>query len=97
MLPNGSPLEVEIRGNSIWAVELIRKRILELIKREQEDVQEKAEREGEAGEQEKKPKMMTVNAILIDFFIWDFAKAAQLDLTLGQRPVKVHRTRSVFY
>ena len=95
MLPNGSPLEVEIRGNSIWAVELIRKRILELIKKEQEDVQEKAERE--AGEEERKSKMMTVNAILIDFFIWDFAKAAQLDLTLGQRPVKVHRTRSVFY
>ncbi|KAG0069167.1 hypothetical protein BGZ89_003409 [Linnemannia elongata] len=98
MLPNGSPLEVEIRGNSIWAVELIRKRILELIKKEQEDVQEKAEKEGGAGEEgEKEPKMMTVNAILIDFFIWDFAKAAQLDLTLGQRPVKVHRTRSVFY
>lgn len=98
MLPNGSPLEVEIRGNSIWAVELIRKRILELIKKEQEDVQEKAEKEGGAGEEgEKKPKMMTVNAILIDFFIWDFAKAAQLDLALGQRPVKVHRTRSVFY
>lgn len=98
MLPNGSPLEVEIRGNSIWAVELIRKRILELIKKEQEDVQEKAEKEGGAGEEtEKKPKVMTVNAILIDFFIWDFAKAAQLDLTLGQRPVKVHRTRSVFY
>jgi hypothetical protein len=95
MLPNGSPLEVEIRGNSIWAVELIRKKILELIKKEHEDVQDKARKEGEEGAT--KPKMMTVNAILIDFFIWDFAKAAQLDLTLGQRPVKVHRTRSVFY
>jgi len=99
MLPNGSPLEVEIRGNSIWAVELIRRRILELIKQEQEDVQKKAEAEGdkEGVLGKTQPKMMTVNAILIDFFIWDFAKAAQLDLTLGQRPVKVHRTRSVFY
>ncbi|KAF9096731.1 hypothetical protein BGX23_010540 [Mortierella sp. AD031] len=88
MLPNGSPLEVEIRGNSIWAVELIRKKILRLIQQEQEQGQQ---------EETTKPKMMTVNAILIDFFIWDFAKAAQLDLTLGQRPVKVHRTRSVFY
>ncbi|KAG0215964.1 hypothetical protein BGX33_000662 [Mortierella sp. NVP41] len=79
MLPNGSPLEVEIRGNSIWAVELIRKKILRLIQQEQEQGQQ---------EETTKPKMMTVNAILIDFFIWDFAKAAQLDLTLGQRPVK---------
>ncbi|KAF9989813.1 hypothetical protein BGZ75_004815 [Mortierella antarctica] len=91
MLPNGSELEVEIRGNSIWAVELIRKRILELIQDEQALAAESADSEDKA------PKMMTVNAILIDFFIWDFAKAAQLDLTLGQRPVKVHRTRSVFY
>ncbi|KAF9116151.1 hypothetical protein BGX27_004491 [Mortierella sp. AM989] len=95
MLPNGSPLEVEIRGNSIWAVELIRRRILELIHNELEEMQL------QATEQELKTtaplKMMTVNAILIDFFIWDFAKAAQLDLTLGERPVKVHRTRSVYY
>ncbi|KAF9208308.1 hypothetical protein BGZ49_009270 [Haplosporangium sp. Z 27] len=95
MLPNGSPLEVEIRGNSIWAVELIRRRILELINEELEEKQRRAtEQELEAPAPS---KMMTVNAILIDFFIWDFAKAAQLDLTLGERPVKVHRTRSVYY
>ncbi|KAF9431676.1 hypothetical protein BGZ76_011843 [Entomortierella beljakovae] len=94
LLPNGSPLEVEIRGNSIWAVELIRKRILELI---QEEVEERQQHATEQELKEDPPKMMTVNAILIDFFIWDFAKAAQLDLTLGERPVKVHRTRSVFY
>ncbi|KAF9409677.1 hypothetical protein BGZ94_001887 [Podila epigama] len=93
MLPNGSPLEVEIRGNSIWSVELIRRRILELI--EQELLEKQADPTVDPNSE--LPKMMTVNAILIDFFIWDFAKAAQLDLTLGQRPVKVHRTRSVFY
>ncbi|KAG0202863.1 hypothetical protein BGX28_004739 [Mortierella sp. GBA30] len=92
MLPNGSPLEVEIRGNSIWAVELIRRRILELIEEEHVQSSKKGLTEGN-----QLPKMMTVNAILIDFFIWDFAKAAQLDLTLGQRPVKVHRTRSIYY
>jgi hypothetical protein len=84
MLPNGSPLEVEIRGNAIWAVELIRKRILELI--QDESMATDAPR-----------KMTTVNAILIDYFIWDFAKEAQLDLPSGKRPVKVHRTRSVYY
>ncbi|KAG0037985.1 hypothetical protein BGZ82_001386 [Podila clonocystis] len=92
MLPYGSPLEVEIRGNSIWSVELIRRRILELI-----DDELVAKQEDPSVAKNEMPKMMTVNAILIDFFIWDFAKAAQLDLTLGQRPVKVHRTRSVFY
>ncbi|KAF9184837.1 hypothetical protein BGZ51_003102 [Haplosporangium sp. Z 767] len=94
MLPNGSPLEVEIRGNSIWAVELIRQRILDLIREEQETLQAQASQDDL---NQPLPKMMTVNAILIDFFIWDFAKAAQLDLTQGQRPVKVHRTRSVYY
>ncbi|KAF9580113.1 hypothetical protein BGW38_003367 [Lunasporangiospora selenospora] len=86
LLPNGSPVEVEIRGNSIWAVELIRKRIQELIRKEQE-----------LSSSEEPLKMQAVNAILIDFFIWDFAKAAQQDLARGQRSVKVHRTRSVFY
>ncbi|KAF9173214.1 hypothetical protein BGX21_004457 [Mortierella sp. AD011] len=94
MLPYGSPLEVEIRGNSIWAVELIRRRILELIQKELEERQLHATEEDLNSAP---PKMMTVNAILIDFFIWDFAKAAQLDLTLGERPVKVHRTRSIYY
>ncbi|KAG0010455.1 hypothetical protein BGZ80_001467 [Entomortierella chlamydospora] len=93
MLPYGSPLEVEIRGNSIWAVELIRRRILELIQKELKERQLHATEE----DLNSPPKMMTVNAILIDFFIWDFAKAAQLDLTLGERPVKVHRTRSIYY
>ncbi|KAF9919373.1 hypothetical protein BX616_005416 [Lobosporangium transversale] len=94
LLPNGSPLEVEIRGNSIWAVELIRRRILELIQVELEQAQARVTTETQ---DMPLPVMRAVNAILIDFFIWDFAKAAQLNLTLGQRPVKVHRTRSIFY
>ncbi|KAG0371141.1 hypothetical protein BGZ54_010115 [Gamsiella multidivaricata] len=85
MLPSGSQLEVEIRGNSIWAVELIRRRILDLIGEELVERQAHATKTDLEAEP---PKMMTVNAILIDFFIWDFAKAAQLELTLGERPVK---------
>ncbi|KAG0222834.1 hypothetical protein B0O80DRAFT_478628 [Mortierella sp. GBAus27b] len=94
MLPNGSQFEVEIRGNAIWSVELIRRRILELIQ------DELAESQGRAAEDKpatNAPKMTTVNAILIDYFIWDFAKEAQVDVSLGQRPVKVHRTRSIYY
>ena len=101
LLPNGSPFEVEIRGNAIWAVELIRRRLLELIKEDwaayaaaQEEEEEKEENDGQKVE---KPKMTTVNAILIDYFIWVFAKEAKQDLSEGERPVKVHRTRSVFY
>ncbi|KAG0309587.1 hypothetical protein BGZ99_000827 [Dissophora globulifera] len=97
LIPNGSPMEVEIRGNSIWAVELIRQRILALIKEEVEEQQTRTETATPADTVVTPPRMMTVNAILIDFFIWDFAKAAQLDLTMGERPVKVHRTRSVYY
>ncbi|KAK3818472.1 MAG: hypothetical protein J3Q66DRAFT_173532 [Benniella sp.] len=104
LLPNGSPFEVEIRGNAIWAVELIRRRILELIKEDwaayvaaQEQEEEKEENNENNGQEIEKPKMTTVNAILIDYFIWDFAKEAQQDLSEGERPVKVHRTRSVFY
>ncbi|KAG0270518.1 hypothetical protein DFQ27_005596 [Actinomortierella ambigua] len=98
MLPNGSPIEVEIRGNSIWAVELVRRRIQEFIQRDQLKEKEKEGQDNQKQQlQQQQQRLTSVNAILIDFFIWDFAKAAQIDLSLGLRPVKVHRTRSVFY
>ncbi|KAI8381335.1 uncharacterized protein BYT42DRAFT_566163 [Radiomyces spectabilis] len=67
-LPSGSPDEVEIRGNSIWSVELIRRRIKELHPHTH------------------------INAILLDFYIWDHAKEIQDDMI-----VPTHRTRSHFY
>lgn len=66
--PSGSEDEVEIRGNSIWAVELARERI------EQID------------------PSLKINAILIDFYIWDMAKEIQDQMT-----VPTHCTRSCFY
>lgn len=66
--PSGSKDEVEIRGNSIWAVELARERI------EQID------------------PSLKINAILIDFYIWDMAKEIQDQMT-----VPTHCTRSCFY
>ncbi|KAI8093723.1 uncharacterized protein BX664DRAFT_295627 [Halteromyces radiatus] len=65
---SGSQEEIEIRGNSIWAVELVRQKI-------QEQYHNK-----------------TINAILIDFYIWDLAKEIQNQLT-----VPTHHTRSCFY
>ncbi|ORX56782.1 hypothetical protein DM01DRAFT_1303086 [Hesseltinella vesiculosa] len=67
-LPSGCQEEVEIRGNSIWAVELVRRAIL------------------------KRFPETPVNAILIDFYIWDLAKEIQNDMT-----IPTHRTRSWFY
>ncbi|CAO3655137.1 unnamed protein product [Mucor hiemalis] len=66
--PSGSKDEVEIRGNSIWAVELARERM------EQID------------------PSLRINAILIDFYIWDMAKEIQDQMT-----VPTHCTRSCFY
>ncbi|KAI8069348.1 hypothetical protein BC940DRAFT_236848 [Gongronella butleri] len=67
-LSSGCQLEVEIRGNSIWAVELARQSIV------------------------RRYPGTHINAILIDFYIWDLAKEIQNDMTLP-----THRTRSWFY
>ncbi|KAG1452829.1 hypothetical protein G6F56_007721 [Rhizopus delemar] len=66
--PSGSEDEIEIRGNSIWAVELVKERMLQL------------------------DSTIKVNAILIDFYVWDLAKEIQDEMT-----VPTHCTRSCFY
>ncbi|KAI8977504.1 hypothetical protein BDF20DRAFT_875247 [Mycotypha africana] len=66
--PSGCEQEVEIRGNSIWAVELVRRKMLDM------------------------DPSLHVNAILIDFYVWDMAKDIQDQMT-----VPTHRTRSCFY
>jgi len=71
-LPSGCNEEVEIRGNSIWAVELLRRDIQKMI------IEQKLD--------------MNINAILLDFYIWDYAKEIQ-----GQVDIPTHRTRSVYY
>ncbi|CAO3613519.1 unnamed protein product [Cunninghamella echinulata] len=68
ILLSGSPEEIEIRGNSIWSVELVRRHIQSLS-----------------------PKNH-INAILIDFYIWDLAKEIQTDFI-----IPTHCTRSVYY
>lgn len=72
-LNNGDPWEVEIRGASIWVVELIRRE----IKRRDPDAR--------------------VNAVLIDFYLWDLAKELQKKQGGVKEGVPCHRTRSVFY
>jgi len=72
-LEQGSPDEIEIRGCSIWAVELIKRYILEEYPESK------------------------VNAILIDFYLWDSAKKLQKQLGGNGHLIPCHRTRSVFY
>ncbi|KAI8324214.1 hypothetical protein GQ54DRAFT_79689 [Martensiomyces pterosporus] len=67
LLPSGHPWELEIRGNSIWAVERIRQAIVS--------------------------KGVHVNAILLDFYIWDYAK----ENSEAMKDIPIHLTRSIFY
>ncbi|KAJ2463603.1 hypothetical protein GGI03_003736 [Coemansia sp. RSA 2337] len=67
LLPPGHPWEIEIRGNSIWAVECI-KRCIE-----------------ESG--------TPVNAILLDFYLWDYSKEYAKEM----QEIPIHLTRSINY
>ena len=70
MIDSGDTWEMQIRGCSIWAVELLRRE----IKRLKPDTE--------------------VNAILIDFFLYDLAKEKEKE---GVDVIPHHRTRSIWY
>lgn len=67
IIPHNSPLEMEIRGNSIWAINLIQEYIA--------------------------TKTNPINAILIDFYIWDYVTK---DRSAFER-IPYHKTRSIYY
>jgi hypothetical protein len=66
----GHSWELQLRGCSIWSIELIRQEIL---------------REHPGTE---------INAILLDYFLYDTMKELELD---GEDPIPHHRTRSIWY
>ncbi|CAG8980362.1 hypothetical protein HYALB_00013687 [Hymenoscyphus albidus] len=70
IIESGHPWEIQLRGCSIWCVELIRKEIL------------------------RKNPAAKVNAILIDFFLYDTMKERE---AAGQETIPHHRTRSIWY
>ncbi|KAL1654657.1 hypothetical protein SLS61_002847 [Didymella pomorum] len=70
IIESGHTWEMQIRGCSIWAVELLRREIL-LLKSDAK-----------------------VNAILIDFFLYDLAKEREKE---GIQAIPHHRTRSIWY
>ncbi|KAH7414554.1 hypothetical protein DE146DRAFT_39134 [Phaeosphaeria sp. MPI-PUGE-AT-0046c] len=70
IIESGHSWEMQIRGCSIWGVELLRQEILKL-----------------------KPDA-NINAILIDFFLYDLAKEKEKD---DADVIPHHRTRSIWY
>lgn len=74
-LPKGSREEIEIRGNSIWSVELVKEEMNRLI------------------QSKTSQKIIHLNAIIIDFYLWDYAKAHSEDMN----NIPIHKTRTIFY
>lgn len=72
-IEHGTNWEIEIRGTSIWTVELIKRRIIQ------------------------NHPNSTINAVLIDFYLWDTAKSIQRKQGGLGDIIPCHRTRSVFY
>lgn len=78
-LPSGSDDEIEIRGCSIHSVEVI----VDEIRNLESLVASRNEK-----------RIDRINAILVDFYLWDTAKEQEAENT---RQVECHRTRSVYY
>lgn len=71
MIPSGSSWECQLRGASIWCVEMIRREILN-----------------------KHPEAEGINAVLIDFYLYDTAKEMEEQ---KREMLPHHRTRSIWY
>lgn len=116
-IPSGHQWEHELRGASIWCVELIRRQIEqthpevigadivpeedddgvtdEIAKGEDVEIIEKGEQKtGEGEKNVQKKKVIGVNAILIDFLLYDVMKEKERE---GEESVPHHRTRSIWY
>lgn len=108
----GSDWEIELRGTSIWCVELIKR---EIERRHPEvkmsgkkahtqaatndngnDENENPDNKAlEQAEHDEKPKKINgINAILIDFFLYDTMKSLEAE---KNESIPHHRTRSIWY
>ena len=70
IIDSGHPWEIQMRGCSVWCVELIRR---EIVRAHPET---------------------SVNAILLDFFLYDTIKDME---NQGKDMIPHHRTRSIWY
>ncbi|KAJ5097974.1 hypothetical protein N7532_004975 [Penicillium argentinense] len=106
-IPAGSNWEIELRGTSIWCVELIKREIekrhpevktagLQGLTASEENTPPDSETEAQATtkKEEKPQKTYGVNAILIDFFLYDTMKNLEEE---HNESIPHHRTRSIWY
>jgi hypothetical protein len=84
-IATGSTYEIQLRGCTIWCVELIRREILRL---------QQIEKQAQPHTEDAHRSELKVNAILIDFFLYDSVKE---QLEKGEVMAPHHRTRSVWY
>ncbi|RUS85441.1 hypothetical protein EGW08_006774 [Elysia chlorotica] len=83
VLKSGDRLEVEIRGVSLWACELIRDSIAAKLS---------AETSKENGHQDK-AEVAQVNAILVDHYLWDLRREMADEMS----HIPFHRCRGIYY
>lgn len=108
-IPSGSTWEIELRGTSIWCVELIKREIEKRhpevkdagrkgVTSSEENTPQDSEAENEDAEEktkaEKPAKTYGINAILIDFFLYDTMKNLEQE---HNESIPHHRTRSIWY
>lgn len=110
-IPSGSNWENELRGVSIWCVELIKREIerqhpeVKAVKLHPPPSNEDANTLEDARKcttqkhskhkmSVHEPQVSGINAILIDFFLYDTMKAFEKD---GRVTIPHHRTRSIWY
>ncbi|CAG7845986.1 UPF0553 protein v1g230591 [Serendipita indica DSM 11827] len=90
-LEYGSEIECSIRAGSILAVEQLKARMVnKLNKRGARASEWKGKHHSE----------LSINCVLIDFFLWDLAKLVEAgEFSTGRKtaPLACHRTRSIFY
>lgn len=77
-LPKSSREECEIRAGSIWSVELVRRRALQILKDKFNYTESSSN---------------PFNAIVIDFYLWDYAKAFSSKMD----HIPIHKTTTIFY
>ena len=102
---SGDDVEIEIRGCSIWCVELIKREIERSFGGE---VEIEIAGEGKDGTTEKIKRTVKVNAVLIDYLLYDVAKEKEREKQDGadggvleerEKGMRLphHRTRSIWY
>lgn len=100
----GSNREIELRGTSIWAVELIKREIekrhpeVKTADRKGVAVSDENNANQDSGQStdvdEQFQKTYGINAILIDFFLYDTMKSLEAE---NNESIPHHRTRSIWY